>query len=80
MTHCPLPPMHDSLTEKGNACCFSAPMRVLYDDDDDDDYTFPIQGSGVCIDQRQYKVPPLCPVLGVLSPWEENPSQVQTVR
>ena len=50
------------------------------DDDDDDDYTFPIQGSGVCIDQRQYAVSPLCPVLGVLPPWEENPSQTQTVR
>ena len=24
------------------------------------DYTFPIQGSGACIDQRQYKVPPHC--------------------
>jgi hypothetical protein len=32
------------------------------DDDDDDDYAYPIQRSGVCIDQTQYKVPPLCNV------------------
>ena len=55
-------------------------LLPAYDDDDDDDYTFLIQGSGVCIDQHQYKVPPLCPVLGVLPPWEENPSQTQITR
>ena len=38
---------------------------MMMDDDDDDDCTYPIQGSGVCITQPQYKVLPLCPVLGV---------------
>ena len=48
------------------------------DDDDDDDYTYPIERSGVCIAQCQCKVPQLRPVLGVLSPTGENPSQIQS--
>ena len=48
--------------------------------DDAHDYTYPTQRSGVCIEQTQYKVPPLRPVLGILSPREENPFQVDTVR
>ena len=49
-------------------------MRDSLVDDDDDDYTYPMQRSGVRIDQTQYKVPPLRPV-----PREKDPFQVDSL-